>query len=270
MRRPYLLRLVFFACLLAWPAVAAPASAREKIVLATLNWEPYVGESLENQGYAAAVVKEAFRRSSVDVEIRFHQWSRVVGLAKKGRVDGYFPEYYADSIRAYALFSDPFPAGPLGFFKRADSRIEFTALEHLTPYRIGVVQGYINTQAFDEAHYLDKHMVKDDLTNLRLLVSGRVDLVVADKFVGVYLMNQYMPAAADQITFLPTILEKKQLYLCIGKTISKAQHILDAFNRGLSQMAADQRLEKLMPVQIKHPGSPPPGHAQGSVSGSIP
>ncbi len=223
------------------------AQAGEKVVLATLDWEPYIGRGLKDQGYVAVVVREAFKRSGIDVEIQFHQWSRVIGLAKKGRVDGYFPEYYADSIKTYARFSDPIPAGPLGFFKRTDTNIDFTSLEALKGYRIGIVKGYINSREFDMADYLDKHPVKDDLSNLKLLLAGRVDLVVADKYVGHHLVGLHMPDQIATIKFLPRILEQKDIFVCISTLIPKTDYFLNAFNSGFRQMKGDHSLDALLP-----------------------
>lgn len=230
-------------------ALLGPATimAREKIVLATLDWEPYIGRQMKNQGYLAVIIQQAFNRSGIDVEIQFHQWSRVIGLARKGRVDGYFPEYYAESINTYARFSDPIPAGPLGFFIQKDSRIKFTGLEDLKGYRIGIVKGYINSKEFDAATFLDKHPVKDDLSNLRLLAAGRVDLMVADKYVGFHLLRRHMPEKLAKIKFLPTILDQKDIFVCISTKIQKTGYFLNAFNRGLEQMKIDGTLDSLIP-----------------------
>ena len=214
-----------------------------RITMATLDWEPYVGRHMKNQGSIAVIVKEAFKRSGIDLQIQFHQWSRVVGLAKKGLVDGYFPEYYADSITSYARFSDPIPAGPLGFFKLKDAKIEFSTLKSLTGYRIGIVKGYINSKEFDMADYLEKHPVKDDLTNLKLLLAHRVDLVVADKFVGFYLANRHLPDQVADIEFMPRILENKDVYVCVCNTLKSQAYLLNAFNRGLASMRVDGTLD---------------------------
>ena len=94
---------------------------------------------------------------------------------------------------------------------------------------------------------MDKHTVKDDLTNIRLLLAGRIDLMVADKFVGHYLVRQHMPLRAGQIKFLPRILEEKKIFVCISNQIRGAEGILAAFNRGLAGMKADNTLDNLVP-----------------------
>lgn len=228
---------------------AAAGTERKTIVLATLDWPPYVGKALPSKGYIAAIVTEAFKRSNIDASIRFHRWSRVIGLARKGEVDGYFPEYYADAIRSWASFSDPIPAGPLGLFRRKGSDIRFTGLKDLIPYRIGIVKGYINSRDFDTAHFLNKHPVNDDLSNFRLLMANRVDLVVADKYVGYYLVKQHMPDQFSKLEFLPRILENKEVHVCIRSGKKASHFFLNAFNRGLREMKADGTLDHLLPEE---------------------
>lgn len=222
------------------------AHAGDKVVLATLDWEPYVGQNMKNQGYVAEVVKEAFKRGGMDVEIQFHQWSRVVGLAKAGKVDGYFPEYLSDEVKKYAEFSTPMPGGPLGFFKRTDKDISYTVLQDLKGKKIGVVKGYVNTKEFDDAAFLTKDAAKDDLTNFKKLVAGRLDLLVADKFVGTHLMKTNMPDKATAVEFISPPLAEPELYVCISNKATANAEKLKAFNAGFEQIKADGTLEKIL------------------------
>ncbi len=179
----------------------------------TLTWEPYIGKEIKNNGYVAVLVKEAFRRGGLEADFQFDRWSRVVGLAKSGQVDGYFPEYFSESVKAYAVFSDPFPGGPIGFFKLKRKDISFNRLEDLKGLKIGTVKGYVNTKEFDAADYLNKDAVKDDLTNFKKLAAGRLDLVVADKFVGLNLIKKHMPDKAGQIEFMAKFLGRSTIVL---------------------------------------------------------
>lgn len=225
------------------------AHAGEKIVLTTLDWEPYIGSSLKNNGYVAIVVREAFKRSGIETEFQFNQWSRSVGLAKSGKVDGYFPEYYSEEVKSYAMFSEPFPGGPLGFFKLKKNNISYQRLEDLKGYKIGTVIGYVNTKEFDDAGFLVKDPSKDDLTNFKKLAAGRIDLVVADKFVGMELIKTQMPDEINNIEFMSKPLEEKDLYVCISNQSKNAAGYLKAFNDGLKMMKADGTIDKILKDQ---------------------
>lgn len=236
----------FLSALLVLLLLAGQLQAADKVVLATLDWEPYIGQSLKNNGYVAALVREAFKRGGFEVEFQFNQWSRTVGLAKAGTVDGYFPEYYAEEVRSYAKFSEPFPGGPLGLFKLKSKDISFATLEDLKGYKIGIVMGYANTKEFDEADFLTKEASKDDLTNLKKLAAGRVDLVVADKFVGKQLIQAHLGDKAGEIEFMPKSLEDKDLYVCISGKATNGDTMLKAFNDGLNAMKADGTIDRIL------------------------
>jgi len=222
------------------------AMAEKTVTFATLDWEPYIGEKLPDQGYVASLVKEAYKVSGYTVKMEFMPWARVVAMATDGKYDGYLPEYYAESLKDNFLVSEPFPGGPLGFFKRTSDTIKYQTLEDLKPYKIGVVRGYVNTEEFDKADFLKKETANDDITNLRKLVGNRLELIVGDKFVGTYLMKQDMPDKAGEVEFISPVLEEKSLYLCISKKIPDAEAKIKAFNDGLKAIKDNGTLATIM------------------------
>ena len=201
---------------------------------------------MKDNGYVAVLVREAFRRGGIDVEFQFHQWTRAVGLAKMGQVDGYFPEYFDKKILSSAYFSEPFPGGPLGFFKLKSSKIDFDSLENSRGFIIGTVRGYINSKEFDDATFLIKDEVKDDLTNFKKLATGRIDLLVADKYVGMWIVSHYLPEMKDKIEFMDNVLATKQLYVCISRKSRKGDKFLKAFNTGLRLMKEEGMIGQIL------------------------
>ena len=231
--RFHYLSLLCFSCLILFCYGNAFPQANNSISLATLDWEPYIGEKLPEQGYVASLVRQSFKASGYGTSIVFMPWARVVAMAREGIYDGYFPEYFAESLKTDYLLSEPFPGGPLVFFKRKADSIAFTTLSDLKAYKIGIVRGYINTKEFDGADYLQKELATDDLTNFRKLIGKRLDLVVADKFVGTHLVKRNMPDKVDEIEIMSPFLEEKSLYLCIRKKAPDAEAKMKAFNEGL-------------------------------------
>ncbi|MBF0201973.1 MAG: transporter substrate-binding domain-containing protein [Desulfamplus sp.] len=238
----------FFSTMILFSLITmfSSAWAAEKLTLATLEWEPYIGPNLKDHGYVAVIVKEAFKRGGYDIEYEFMQWSRVIGLAKSGRVDGYFPEYYSDELKENFFISSPFPGGPLGFFKLKGDDLSYKNLKDLTGHKIGVVMGYVNTEEFDQADYLTKDESPSDLVNLKKLLAKRIRLMVADKFVGLNLLQENMPDEKDQVEFMEPPLEVKDLYVCVPRTRENSEKIHAAFNKGLSEMTQDGTIQKIL------------------------
>ena len=220
-------------------------STGEDLLFATLSWPPYVYDQPEDGGYATEVLKAAFSASKYDIKLAFFPWARVVQTAGKNSYAGYFPEYYSKRIEKQFYFSDPFPAGPLVFFKRKHDSISYANLEDLRSYTIGVVRGYINSEAFDTASFLTKFESNNDLQNFRMLFAGRIDLVVADRYVGYYLVKRYLTEKMEELEILDPPLEQKSLYLCVSRNHPDALGILHAFNSGLAEITESGLLDTL-------------------------
>lgn len=256
-----------FKALLVLLALLMPMNismAAEKTVhLATLAWEPYVGTDLDNKGYVTEIAVEAFKRSGYTAEIFFYPWARAVKIAEYGGVDGVFPEYYDERRKESFVFSDPFPGGPVGLYKRKDTKASYpvdpqtdqtAALRGLQSYRFGVVRGYINTAEFDAADFLKKDAVFSDELNIKKLYNGRIDFMFIDKFVAQHLIKHKFPEFAAELEFLEPPLENKLLYIAFSKQATDYQEKLSAFNQGLAQITADGTLAAIMKRHAFWPG----------------
>ncbi len=226
--------------------ISGLTAADKVITLTTLDWEPYIGQSMPGQGYIAEVVKEAFTRVGYKVNIKFLPWARAVNEAETGSADGLFPEYMGDERKALFLYSEAMPGGPLGFYKKKSSAISYKTLNDLKPYKIGVVRDYINTAEFDAAKYLKKDEADSDEINIKKLINGRVDLVVIDRLVGDYLITQKFPENKAQLEFVNPPLELKPLYIVFSKKAPNYQTKLEDFNKGLKEITKDGTLKKIL------------------------
>jgi ABC-type amino acid transport substrate-binding protein len=244
-------------------APASPvASTRPVVRLATLEWEPYIGTRMPDQGYVAALMHAAFADQGYQVEITFYPWARALHLARTGAVDGLMPEYFNPSREVEFEYSAPFPGGPLVLYKRRGDAIAFAtdpathqdaALRALQARRFGVVRGYLNTPTFDAASYLAKEEANDDATNLRKLVYGRIDLAVIDRRVAEHLIRTAYPDYDARIEPMAPPLADIPLYIAFSRKAPHEAQALAAFNRGLAALRADGRLDALYQRYILTP-----------------
>jgi len=244
----FLARLfVLFLVAIVWHV---PAFASERIIkLATLNWEPYSSEEMEDYGFTSAIVTKVFEKSGYKVEISFLPWVRVLEGVKSGEYDAMYPAYYSEErARVYAL-SKPIAEGPLVFCARCDAHIQFTTLKDLEPYSIGLVRGYVNTDELDAAHFLKKQYVNSDKQNLLKVLTGRIDLAVVDRYVAGQIIKTSIPEASEKLCFLKPSLEHKPLYVGFSKSVNDYAQLLNDFNRALEKMIADGSIEKILKKQ---------------------
>lgn len=249
-----LLVILLSAC---WtPVSIANEKATDKTVhLTSLEWPPYSSELLQQQGAAIAIARAAFVSMGYKLNVSFFPWSRAVAFTEEEGSEyvGYFPEYYSAERAKTFIYSDPYASGPLGFAERKNKSIYWEELKELSSYRIGVVQDYINTAEFDEMvknKTLNAPTTLNDTTNLRKLMTGRVDLAVVDKNVMNYLFktNWSLKNKIDNVQFNHKILENKKLYICFKKT-KEGQKMAEIFNKGLTKINAAAILEEYLSIK---------------------
>lgn len=227
------------------PMARAQQTTQPPVRLATANWPPFSGPTLDGKGLSTAIVASALALAGFRLEVEFLPWQRAVaaGLGDEAFA-GYFPEYRAAAIEAgRCLLSHPIGSSPLGFAERVDTPIVWQDLKDLATRRIGTVRGYVNTDAFDKAvaaGHLSVEPAVDDVTNLRKLAVGRLDMVVIDSNVLSYLLKTVPELAgfADRLRFNARALENKSLHVCF-RPGPAGEDLRRRFNQALQQLTPE-------------------------------
>jgi len=190
----------------------------QPVRLTTLEWPPFTSQSLPDGGLTGHIVKRAFAEAGLEVEFDFYPWQRAVRLAADPAqpYSGYFPEYLSDTLPTLWRSSPSVGDSVLGMVQRAGPPIPWQRLTDLAPYRIGVVEGYVNTREFDalmSSKRLNTFAVDGDLLNLRKLQRDRLDLAVIDRDVFYWLIHHDRKLQTAGLQFHPKILEHKSLHI---------------------------------------------------------
>lgn len=223
----------------AWAAGGAvPAARAETFRLTSLEWPPYSGTDLPDQGFSVRVARAAFEAMGHSLEVDFFPWKRAVQTGLGPGYVGYFPEYYAEDLATGpCAFSEPAGSGPLGFVESVAAPVTWASLDDLQGRSIGTVSGYVNTAAFD-ARAADGSLAvepaTDDLTNLRKVAAGRLDLAVIDARVLDWLLAGN-PELEGQVRMNDHLLEDKALFVCFQKSV-EGDAARAIFNDGLGKI----------------------------------
>lgn len=246
-------------------AGSALADTSHTVTLTTLDWPPYTGSQLPEQGLNGAVIRAAYAAMGYKVRIKVVPWQRAVAEASLNpQVAGYFPEYDSAAGRKSFFFSEPIGSSPLGFAERVGNRYRWQQLAELSRLRIGVVQGYVNTAELDErvaTQRQDADMAPDDAQNLLKLDRRHIDLAVIDRNVFDYLLRNdpKLKSARGNLTMNPRLLEEKLLYVCF-KPSAEGKRLADILNQGLKRINVEAITHRYL-MDNKLDGVPPPPKA---------
>lgn len=188
--------------------------------LTSLEWPPYTGQAVEQQGASVAIVRAAVEAMGHELNVEFFPWERTVHLAKtRPDIAGYFPEYYFETDEL--LFSQPIGSGPLGFVENVNKPISWKSLTDLKELDIGVVRGYTNTTELDRMianQEVNAFAVTNDSQNILKVAGQRIPLAVIDSHVLQYLLEHdpYLTTARKKVKMNNKLLEEKQLFIAFS------------------------------------------------------
>ncbi|MFC4161398.1 substrate-binding periplasmic protein [Chitinimonas lacunae] len=226
-------------------SMISSALAAESVHLATSEFPPYMSATMPDQGIVVAIAHEAFKRVGYSTKISFFPWARLMHESKAGRVDGVAGLWPSTEREQWFVFSNRVAQTQVGLYMRNDKPISYKSLSDLKPYTVGTVRDYANPKAFDEAK-LKVDVVGDDVTNLRKLASGRIDLALIDKGVARYLISTKAPETASKVSWIDPPIEKKYLTIALSKKAPDYEKKLAAFNQGMALMEKDGTLAKML------------------------
>lgn len=213
----------------------------ETFRLTSLEWPPYSGDILANQGASVLVAKLAFKAMGYELKVDIYPWLRAVKLGLDDpQYLGYFPEYYSASLEQDKCnFSSNIGISPLGFAEHKSNPIEWNSLKDLKQYKIATVAGYVNTDEFDRMaanQELDVQPAVNDIININKVFNGRVEAAVIDPRVMSYYLSTdvSLAKAKHELQFNKQLLDEKKLHICFKKQGSaNAQAI---FEEGLKKL----------------------------------
>lgn len=224
---------------------ACPLQARD-ISMLTVEWAPHYGSELPEKGLTTAIVRAAFKAGGHSADVDFIPWARALKEVEEGKSDIVMGAYHSKEREEIYIFSDPIYFLQLGLIARPGLGIsKYESLRDLAPYRIGVSRGFANSEAFDEANYLDKHVATFPNLNIRKLFRGRIDMAVMNFDLFRYEARKEGFCISD-VEFMEPPLETHGLYLMASRKIPDGARIIQDFNRGLDKIRKNGEFDRIV------------------------
>ncbi|WP_320005990.1 substrate-binding periplasmic protein [Maridesulfovibrio sp.] len=198
---------------------AGKAYAGQPVYLASLEWPPYVGKNLPDEGSSAQIIRKAFAAMGYELKILFMPWKRTMRMVDTNhKIVGYFPEYYSQERVKRYIFSESYGCSPVSLLERKDKPISWESVDDLAALQVGFVAGYVNTPELDEAvgnGTINADFAPTDKSNIMKVMKGRIDCAVIDPLVYGYLastdkdIGQY----SDTVQIEPRAFGVNELYV---------------------------------------------------------
>lgn len=240
-----------FYCLV---AISASVHANTKLHFATLNWEPYYGESLPEQGFYAAISRAAFERAGYELTIEFVPWTRALAGAKAGVYDGLLGAYFSKDRLSTLVYSDVVSYNEQNLLQVRGRGIRFNSFFDLQRYRIASLRDSVQSQTLRDfgITVID---TDDTKTAINLLLNERYDLFTIGKqqFNYLFSVDSDLRAIKHKVELIEPAFKTYKLYNAVSKQRADAQAVVAAFNGALDEMRKDgsydnilQRFDKLI------------------------
>ncbi|MFZ6754325.1 substrate-binding periplasmic protein [Undibacterium sp. Dicai25W] len=216
---------------------AFAADVPKTLHLASLEWLPYSGSILPNDGLSGEVINEVTKAFGSTIKISYFPWKEAVS---NGETDpsfsGYFPVWKSPEREKKCYFSGPIGTTTTGIGYLKDDPVTWTKPSDLTAITFGVVDGYTNGEAFDAAvKQGSQHVIisSTDTNNIKKLVSKAVPAIVIDKQV-LFFMTLQSPIRGKIMFYEKPFLERT-VHVCFQRTPA-GKSLQEAFDMQLKKL----------------------------------
>lgn len=167
-----------------------------RLRLATTDYPPYSSAQLPAGGAMNMAVEQMFLKVGCLVSIDTLPWARV--FVEKEHYDAIMLLWPREVESMGLLGYQPLFTSRLGFF--ALGMVDVSSLARLKSLRIGITRGYGYPRRLLDAGLMLEE-ANDDLSNLRKLLAGRIDLVALERASGSFLIRQEFHLAGNRINW---------------------------------------------------------------------
>jgi sorbitol/mannitol transport system substrate-binding protein len=243
-----------FAVILIIYLFATEVQSKEKVKIATLEWEPFISSKLPNNGYTAEVIKAAFKNRGYDVVIEFVTLARGKKLLEQGLIDGYITPYGHIKETEEHLLSSPFHGDSIGLLKSKSlvvNSLETSSatfddyIEQLARYKFGVIRGGLVSERFNFLPASNVHYSTNALQNIDNLAQGKVNFIVIGKYSAADIITNLRPHLIGKFEFLQTKESSNGFRIAFSNKSKKHLKIKKHFNKGLGEIELDGTLAEL-------------------------
>jgi len=234
------------------PAQAPTAKvSAEKLHLAASRFPPFV-DSADQPRVALDLVTAALARAGYIADTQLTSLDAVIQGLEAGQFDGSSALWRDADRDAFLLYSEPYLENRMVLVARKGTPVTAASFAELSGKKVGVVEGYAYGPELEQAKEPVFVRGADTEENLRALLRGELDYVLADALLVHHIAHQYPEQTQAKLALGENTLLARTLHLTLRKDLPNAQLILERFNRELTQMLRDGSYHQALRVDWIH------------------
>lgn len=225
------------AAALALAAAGLAADERAPVLMVTEPWPPLAAPGLDGQGVLVELATEVFKRQGYAARMEYYPWARALSMVRDGTADCLVGAYYSDDRANFLAYPQPTMSHDVVLYGLAGKSYKTQSLDDLRRYAIGVVRFAVNGRDFDRLPNLVQLVDLEQC--VKMLLSGRVDLIAGPDVVTRYLIDTKFAASKALLAPVGAPIETQDVYCAISKKSPRSAELLRAFNLGLAALRGD-------------------------------
>lgn len=243
------LSVVFLLILVLMSQVSSSSCFAENFkklrVVTTMN-PPYQGSELPDGGYFDHFALRVLREAGYSIELVYRPWTRAMKEAKEGEADAILGVWKSDERKQWIDFSPPIMQNSVVVICLMSNPL-CKEMPDLKGKRLGLVLGYLYPSEVHESQALIEYESSDE-TNLKKLIGGRIQFMVAERSVAYYYMKKRNLEFDREIRVIHPSLAIQNLHIGFSKLSIMGQAAFLELPKTLQQL---ERTGKLKPLRAE-------------------
>ncbi|TGN38688.1 substrate-binding periplasmic protein [Marinobacter confluentis] len=230
-------------------AVAVSVHAEQPVIeVVTSEYPPY--EYLrdgEVVGDDTRIIRRVLAEMGYQANIRILPWARAEQLARNGRADMLYSLTFSETRDRHYYFTAPINAAQDVFYKRRNHDLQWQTLDDLAGLNFGLSAAYSYAPEFMDwlfdgnARMTKITHEKPELTGLRLVGLGRIDLFICELSVCDYLLEQNVSQhqeLANVERMAGDVGPERSFRAAFSRKLPNGRELRDEFNAALKKIRA--------------------------------
>jgi len=223
--------------------------AEQTVVFSVGEWEPFIGETMENYGPTAEIMAMACKKAGYKAQFEFYPWKRSYVNVKKGRAVATFPWVWTEKRDIEVLYAEtPVMVSKERFYylkEKFPNGLSISKFEDLKPYKMVGLLGYWYEEAAKKAG-VDIHMVSKASFAWTMLSKGRADVFYENELVAKADMRTSFGDSASKFGCTKEPFKTADMFCLFSRVYPDSMEIMKKIDQALKVMSASGEIERIL------------------------